>query len=342
LLHLVGGLTWGRGLIVAVPAALVFSSVCLASWYPVRGLPLGRTGLSRLLLTHFSGAALSTALWLGSCWVWMQLLDRTRQFPGLAVEFARQAPILGGFGFLLYLLTVAFHHLLVTFEASREAERRALELTVLAREAELKALRAQIDPHFLFNALNSIAALTRSDPEGARTTSVRLGEFLRASMRLGREERILLEEELALTRSFLEVEKVRYGRRLRVEEDLAADARLCLVPPLLLQPLVENAVRHGIAHLLEGGVIRLRTARDRTGGDRLRIWVENERDPDARVQPGQGLGLANVGSRLSALYRGDATLQARPEATWFRVEISMPADTATPAVAAAPVGTAGS
>ena len=141
----------------------------------------------------------------------------------------------------------------MAFGASQAAERRALQFEIASREAELRALRAQIHPHFLFNSLNSINALIAARPEEARRLCVRLGDFLRRSLTFGSREAIPLAEELDLAEQLLSIEKVRFGERL--SHAIVADeaARACTVPPLLLQPLVENAVTHGIAQLLEGG-----------------------------------------------------------------------------------------
>ena len=131
---------------------------------------------------------------------------------------------------LVYLLAGAVHYALLAMDASRRAEHRALELQVHAREAELKALRAQIDPHFLFNSLHSISALTGSDPAGARRMALLLGDFLRDSLRVGRHQRIALAEELRLLEQFLEIERVRFGDRLRAAWDIQDDSRSCQVP----------------------------------------------------------------------------------------------------------------
>src|SRR5262249_38358585 len=145
--------------------------------------------------------------------------------------------------------------------ASREAERRDAESRTLAREAELQALRMQLNPHFLFNSLHSIAALATLDGARAREMCVRLADFLRSSLRLGSKESIPLREELALAKNYLDVERVRFGERLQVHEEIEPACEDCGVPALLLQPLVENAVKHGIAGLVEGGCIRVAAQR---------------------------------------------------------------------------------
>jgi LytS/YehU family sensor histidine kinase len=131
------------------------------------------------------------------------------------------------------------------------AARRALESEVASRDAELRALRAQVDPHFLFNCLHSISSLTSRSAEGARQMCLELADFFRASLRAGAEQRITLGSELQLLRNYLNIEQVRFGDRLRAHVDDPGEANDVMVPPLLLQPLVENAVRHGIATLID-------------------------------------------------------------------------------------------
>jgi LytS/YehU family sensor histidine kinase len=195
-------------------------------------------------------------------------------------------------------------------------------LQVLAREAELKALRAQIDPHFLYNSLNSISALTGSDPAAARHMCLLLADFLRTTLRVSTQERITLAEELALADRFLSIEQVRFGPRLQVERHLDDEASECRIPPLVLQPLLENAVAHGIASLIEGGTIRLDVNR-RDG--RLLIAVENPRDPEAMPRKrGGGVGLENVRRRLSIVFGGAARLDAAAAADSFRVAMDLP------------------
>ena len=200
-------------------------------------------------------------------------------------------------------LAVLGHYLAGAFERSRNAERRALELQVLAREAELKSLRAQLDPHFLFNSLNSVAALIGNDTAAARQMCFLMAQFFRKSLTLGREQSIPLAEEVALAQTFLAIERVRFGERLRSRFDIAEDVRDVSVPPLFLQPLVENAVHHGVAHLLEGGEVCV-TARRREGF--VELVVENPCDPDRPPSRGTGVGLVE-----RALARRDSVRSPR-------------------------------
>jgi LytS/YehU family sensor histidine kinase len=241
-------------------------------------------------------------------------------FWGISERFTAEAPTMLVVTTLVYLLAVAVHYLFIALQQARDAEVRGVQARVLAREAELRALRAQIDPHFLFNSLNSISALTAEDPDAARRMCLLLSGFLRKSLALGARERITLGEELSLVADYLAIEKVRFGARLSVEQDIEAGCADLVVPPLLMQPLVENAVRHGVAHLLEGGTIRI-AARRRDG--RIDLVIENPRDADRPTSRGEGLGLANVRDRLRSLFGGTAQMEVKSEASRFRVSLTM-------------------
>jgi LytS/YehU family sensor histidine kinase len=209
---------------------------------------------------------------------------------------------------------------MVAVEESRAAETRA-STQLLAREAELKTLLAQIDPHFLFNCLHSISALTGSDPAAARRMCLLLGEFLRTSVKLGAQDRIPFSEELALAERYLEIERVRFGPRLTIDRAIEDGVGDCAVPALLLQPLVENAVTHGVSHLVDGGTVRLEARR--SDGE-LSVAVENRCDPDRPKRPRTGVGLQNVRKRLAAQYSGAATVQVDESPERFRVELRLP------------------
>src|SRR5207302_9247454 len=139
-------------------------------------------------------------------------------FSELDQRLASVYRILFGTGVLLYLLAIALHYVLLSNEAAHNAEEREMEAHVLARESELKALKTQVNPHFIFNCLNSISALTSSDPATAREMCIRLGEFLRKTLGLGEKAHIPLGEELDLVHAYLSVEQIRFGSRLKLEE----------------------------------------------------------------------------------------------------------------------------
>jgi two-component system, LytTR family, sensor histidine kinase AlgZ len=318
-----GRLGWWEAAAVVVPLCAVYQFVCLSAWYSCRSAPIQKSTMQRLSLTHVTAAVVLSLLWVQTGKLLAYALSRTSSFLGLDQRFASQVPVLFGAGFLLYLLAVAFHYVILALEDSRKAETRAMETSILARDAELKALKAQVNPHFLFNSLNSISALTSIDPAKAREMCILLADFLRMTLGMGEKNAIPLAEEISLLHRFLAIEKVRFGSRLRMTEDIAEECKSLLIPPLLLQPLVENAVTHGIANLPEGGCIRL-AAHCHEG--LLTIVVENTFDPESTLNRRNGMGLENVRQRLEARYPRLASMRVSPEHDKFQVTLSFPAE----------------
>lgn len=306
---------------VALPLAAMLGALCISAPYVVAASTLGGGRSGRALATALVAAIASGLLWvvLGSLWVRLLALG---PFPAAPARFTAATALFFSVGTLGYLLAIARCHLRAAEERLRAAERQALEAELLAREAELRALKAQLDPHFLFNSLNSVSALIGSDPKAARRMCLLLAGFFRKSLGLGRQREIPLAEELYLAETYLAIEQVRFGERLQVAMAIAEETLTLAVPPLLLQPLVENAVHHGVAQLIEGGEVRVSARRD---GAELELTVENPCDPERPASRGTGVGLANVRARLGALFgeEGRLTVDARPER--YRVSLRLPA-----------------
>jgi len=315
------GLTWPEALVQVLPPLLLYSFICLSAWYVCRAMPLATSGLPGVLTASVVAASVAGGLWLLLNESWLATLESMEALGPVTARFRAQTPLLLAISVMLFLLVLSVHYVVLAFEAFRTAERQQLELQVLTRDAELRALRAQVNPHFLYNSLNSISALTGSDAAAARRMCLLLAEFLRTTLRVTAQERIPLAEELTLADRFLSIEQVRFGARLQVERSIDESALECHVPPLVLQPLLENAVGHGIAGLIDGGTIRLNVVRH---GDRLAIVVENPRDPDAVPRTRSGVGLENVRKRLAIVFGGAARMEAVQSSTGFRVAIDLP------------------
>ena len=315
-----GHLKWNESAALAIPTTFVLGLVCLSPWYLCKSLPLNRTPRWKLVTHHAVAAMCASGIVLAIVPMFVAALDRIH--PGLENRFQPGRPVLAGLCFLFYLLSIALHYVVQAVETSRQAE-------ILSREAELKALKAQVNPHFLFNSLNSISALTSVDPAKAREMCIRLSDFLRNSLRLGERTSIPFGEELVLTGNYLDVEQVRFGQRLHVNQNFEPACSGCQVPPLLVQPLVENAIKHGIATLAEGGEISMSARIDK---DLLRFVVENPFDPDAPAQRKSGFGLVNVRNRLIARYGNAARLDIQIEDSHYRVMLSLPCGAAKDSV----------
>jgi two-component system sensor histidine kinase AlgZ len=320
LMVMMGRLGWLEAVVLGLPLTLFYALICLAPWYMCRVLPVGSSPIFKILGNHLTAAIVAGLFWIVLA-KGLGLALGHYFFARMNERLSPQLPLLFGIGVLIYLLSVALHYVLLSMESSKEAETREQEALTLARESELKALKAQINPHFLFNSLNSISALATVDGQRARDMCIKLSDFLRTTLKLGEKQRITFADELALAKAYLEVEQVRFGARLRVEIDADADCDRCVVPSLVLQPLVENAVKHGIAGLVNGGTIRLEA---HCVDGLLQLKIENQFDLDSPASSRHGLGLRNVRDRLRALYENSARLDTTATSDHFLVELELP------------------
>ena len=322
------GSDWLTAVAFFVPLGVAYALITQSAWYVCRAFPLVRSRGWHVAVSQICAAVFASAVWVAMAGAWARTLEVAGLESAGAAMYQTQRPLLFVVGALLFWLVSIFFYLLIAFDASKDAERANLQLTLLAREAELRALRAQIDPHFIFNSLHSISALTTTDAASARRMCLLLADFLRETLRLGGNDQIPLSEELALADRFLAIEQVRLGQRLNIARETDPAAAACLVPPLLLQPLVENAVNHGVAQLVDGGTIRV--AASRTGAT-LTITLENPCDPDRPRTRGVGLGLDLLRKRLTNQYGATDAVYAQEQAGQFRVEIRIPVVTEVPA-----------
>ena len=319
----IGGMRWLEAAIVGVSCGLISQFISYAAWYSVRLTPLQKSNVWRIFFTHLLSAQVLSGLWVAFCRLLVKALAFFPFIRDVKGHFAPDLWIIYVVGVVFYLFSAAIYYIVAAQQASREAETRAMETGIQARDAELRALKAQINPHFLFNSLNSISALTIVDPTRAREMCLLLAEFLRMTLGMGEKAVIPFSEELALVERFLAIEKVRFGTRLTLQEEIADDTKRCLVQPLLLQPLVENAVAHGIANLPEGGTLHIHAE---VAAGRLHVVIENSYDPEAPIGRGGGLGLKNVQQRLEARYGKEASMRVGTEGEQFQVTLSLPAE----------------
>jgi sensor histidine kinase YesM len=328
---------------VAWLAAAVFWSVAAAStanMSPLKALPYG-------LLTMGASGLMGVGIWRLTdrvAWDWRSPVFYTAHLIALTIfsviysisaslpDFLtgsfvqrlteiRNSPVLIWsllMGSWLYLIVAGISYAIRAHGRIRTQEAAAADARLLAQQAQLAALRAQINPHFLFNALHSVGALVSTDPARADKALECLGDLLRYA--LGTNDEVLFEQEWAFTQDYLSFEELRLGDRLKVVKDVDAAAMSIPVPPLILQPLVENAVRHGIADRPEGGSIALLA---RVENDRLVLRVTDDGCGNANGA-GDGLGLGSVRRRIAALYDGKATLSLDRLETGFAVTLRLP------------------
>lgn len=246
---------------------------------------------------------------------------------GAAVAAAAGAPVdprrlltsaaigIGATNLLMSAAVCAVGIALLHFHARRAAEHQLAE-------ARLAVLRHQLQPHFLFNTLNALAELVLSDPRRAESLLLRLSALLRRALADGQARRITLREELDFLDDYLAIQQALFGERLRVERDIDDDTLNARLPPMLLQPLVENGLRHGLAPRREGGTLRLRTRREPG-----RLWIEIADDGAGAADPArEGIGLRNTRERLRSEYGAGAGIDIdTAPGRGYRIRLELPA-----------------
>jgi two-component system LytT family sensor kinase len=300
----------------ATAAAITFVAPCFLFGWVVWRLLMRRPQMekpARALLTHAVTAAAFSITWTIPLVVLVYVMR----------EEVSPAYLRGGAVWQLVWGLVIYAVLMFAARAYRHMREQELA----AASAELQALRAQLDPHFLFNTLHSLTQLAHEDPDATQNALQRFGELMRYRLKSGREagSDIPLEQELEFVRHYLALEKLRLGDRLLVVENIDPEALELGVPPLLLQPLVENAIRHGLAPRARGGTVRLSAS---MAADQLIIVVcdDGEGAEPGRISESNGLGLKSVKRQLDAHFQGQTqmTLDTQPQ-RGFTVTLRMPA-----------------
>jgi two-component system, LytTR family, sensor kinase len=294
----------------------------VSTWaWSVRAPALLLGSLIGLFLVPFLSHALQFAEhWLFPC------ADCDPPLVPLSAASFHQAVRVAAVDLPIYAGFVLAWHAASFYREARDRQMRAVELESLLHQAQLDALRSQLNPHFLFNALHSMAELVHADPKLAERLIVRLGELLRQVLQGSTRHEVSLAEELEFIRGYVDIEQMRLGGRLRVSWDIEPAALESRVPSLVLQPLVENAIQHGVAAAAQGGTLDVSARRD---GEFLCLEVRDDGPgaPRAAVERPQGIGLANTRARLQRLYGARQAFEVRA-GDGFAVRIRIPSTAA--------------
>ncbi len=309
-------------------AALTPGVLWLAREFPFPSVRWARNALAHIV-GMFGSTIVSKLLWDVLVWPPNNFFDK-----GISTHSVLKS-IVGGLdtGTMLYCVVVLSSYAHHYYRQFQQEKVQASELHRQFTNAQLQALKMQLHPHFLFNALHTISGLVHEDPCAAERMIARLSEFLRLSLEDSGVQQVILNEELRFVNIYLDIERVRFDDRLHVEFVIDPETRHCLVPNLLLQPLVENSIRHGISHRVSGGRIVISAGRQDM---RLLISV-SDNGPGTNLtafEPvREGVGLSNTRARLRQLYgeRQQVTL-CRPSSGGLEVRILIPFETAEPEI----------
>jgi len=224
-------------------------------------------------------------------------------------------------GLFYYSIIVLFYYLVKSYHDLQNRSVNESRLETEIKEAELNMLKNQINPHFIFNSLNSISALTLKRPEDARDMIVKLSDFLRYSLGNEDHSKSSLEDELNNIRLYMEIEKVRFGEKLNFKQEIDPKALKWRMPNMILQPLMENAVKYGVYESINIALVELMA---KVEGDRLVVSISNSFEPHTVPLKGKGIGLKNVGNRLELIYNFDDLLRVQKLENQFIATLSIP------------------
>ncbi len=313
----------GVNLTFAAIEAVVFNTMYLAIgvslWYTASYNSIENYSPAKIVTNHFSAAVITSALWVGgSYFLLTSLIISDKPYKDLLYHSIIWRFLIG---ILFYSVITAINYVIIYYNSFQNKLLREAELNTYVKEAELKSLKYQINPHFIFNSLNSISSLTMTNPDKAREMTIKLSQFLRSTLSKNEKQKSRLTEEIANAKLYLEIEKVRFEERLEFEETIEKYCSEIEVPSMILQPLFENAVKHGVYESIDKVVISLKCSLEK---EYLRLTVANNFDPESVSSKGEGIGLKNIKSRLKLIYNQENLLVSKKENNRFTVDIFIP------------------
>lgn len=303
----------------------LFSVIGISMWYVVRYSIPDQKNLWNVAFNHLAFLTLALIVWIGVAYAVLSTLFSSNKVYLDMLSVSIPNKILSGT--IFYIVIGLAYYLYIYYVNLQEKVKVESRLREVLKETELNMLKSQINPHFLFNSLNSISSLTITNPEKAREMVIMLSDFLRYSVSTNTSSLTTLAKELANIERYLQIEKVRFGEKLAFHFQLEDACLNQQIPVMVLQPLFENAIKHGVYESTEQVRIDMECAyRD----GYLEISIVNDFDPDAHPRKGSGIGLKNIRERLRLIYRNEKLLQTKSTGNKFFVYLSLPATRQTP------------
>lgn len=321
-------MSWSESALYEISYVWIWAAVTPVVLLLSRRFPLGRGHSRRNVFVHGVGA-FAAAVLTKSLWDFTALPYVAPSLVPVDMEsFQKSVMRALDFGVLHYVLIIVAHHAVEYYRKYEDGRLRASQLEAKLANAQLNALKMQLHPHFLFNTLHSISELVHSEPARAETMIVRLSDFLRLTLDHVGIPEVPVAEEVEFLRRYLEIEQMRFEDRLTVEWDLDPSVQLVRVPNLILQPIVENALKHGISRNSAHGLLRI-SCKQEDGKLAMRVYNNGptpKREPVSLSEPvREGVGLNNTRGRLQRLYGGDHHIDFRRASEGgFEVTIRIP------------------
>ena len=285
-------------------------------WYSIRYNSPEEVSIGRLIIFHLIAASILCGIWVYISYIIYQpFIAKGDKF------LTRVMPTKFLAGYAMYAVYLVFFYAVNYYQSLKEKIKKESEYKALIREAELQALKSQINPHFLFNSLNSISSLTVSNPEKAQEMVINLSNFMRYSLMHNEKEMVAFSRELDNIKLYLSIEKLRFGRKLNAEFEIDVHCMDAEIPNMILQPLFENAIKYGVYETTDQVTIKTTCNCE---GSILRITIANDYDSATLKRKGEGIGLQNIRKRMEIIYNSPELVKVTDNKTSFEVQLIIP------------------
>lgn len=307
--------------VLIVPPMMFMLLIFFSSWYVCKARPVSSKNFASVLFAHFISLVGMGILWLIIFFLYTKILGSTLRSNVWSIRYFDSIPLFISVIVSLYLISIILHYLVIAIEDGKDMEKRVIEQNLAASKAELKALKTSIHPHFLFNSLAALSTMIKHNPDKAAEISQQLSDYLRYSLRYSEREWVTVGDEIEHVKNYLGIEKARMGERLKIKYDIDKSIEPYRIQPLTLLPLVENAIKHGIANCLKGGVLNIGIKKLRND---IIINIKNPYDNGISGKTGEGLGLRTLKSRLNTEFGDKAHMNIRDDGKIFEVILTIP------------------
>ena len=272
-----------------------------------------------ICISHLLGSSIAVAVWVFKSSLLVEfLIEPSSRYNEIIHNFLYLRIIQGYLG---YIICVLFYYMLLFYQNNIENKKKEESFKILLRDAELKSLKSQINPHFLFNSLNSISSLTMFDAEKAQTMIIKLSDYLRFSLQFKPNDLVSFEKEIENIQRYLDIEKIRFGKRLNINFSLSPECMATKVPTMILQPLFENAIKYGVHENIGETIINVWAKKT---AQYTKFVISNNYDSESVGSKGQGIGISNIKDRMFLLYGSHELVQINNLNDIFTVTILFP------------------
>jgi two-component system, LytTR family, sensor kinase len=315
-----GGPNWVWPILIdALVSNILFCGMSINFWYVVRYINIETSTPSTIIINHLVLGIISTSicLFISSLIVKSALV----YWEGYYDFMLQSMPARFMMGLTIYSVVILLYYTIIFYYNLQEKSKQEAQLQTLMKEAELTVLKSQINPHFIFNSLNSISSLTIIRPNQAREMVIKLSEFLRYALDQDMKQKTKLANELENIKRYLEIEKIRFGERLKFELTIDKESEGNSLPNMILQPLLENAIKHGVHESTEPINIEVHSKSD---GRFLNITIRNNYDSEVKAKKSSGIGIKNIQQRLQLIYGRSDLFRCENTGNVFEVNLSFP------------------